>query len=658
MTSTNTYLKEIGEGDTKNIDTSLKKQCNDSIDTGDINVILSNIHTESNESNESNESKESNESTKAEEYAFAEDYKHETKEVTSIQERRKHSARISITCFKNNRIMAFSTGTYGYVVHEHIDGPNSHVLKVMNYSSDEDIATIREIMWAVWFSHFGQKHIPLSPFYDYIRYDKCHGKWGFSMENGGVDLRRFITDRKMYPNKYLLKVAASLLVAMYDMHRVGFLHRDIKPENFIWDPLTNKLSVVDFSLSCLETSPYPRCNRVQTRWYRSPEVIVGSSTYDNKSDVWSIGIMLIELLTGYLIHGKSATDQLWLILCNFEQPSHTSDMWKLPRWPRQKDGTLILPNLEYVWSGSIFEKLNTLFSGLGDLIKTMVSVDPNERPSMVDIMKTETVSNILSFTGIKKKCNIKHQDKCIVYGYELAKINNMFEAFTTDGKKVINSSIQTLQCTIAVAKALVSAYRMSFEAYVGLRAWFGYTAVLFYTANEYPSNMWMPWTTGDKIIAIMHVADVCSSDMSGRCLDYINRHHVSAGIDSSGARSIVDECIQFCPYVMGLYMGHPFQIIAKYLSDDPKMRDVWRTREQLLIDIMVCATFESITGKIIEQTGTKKENIQLYDIYDTASLTKHVYEALQMTDKKQSELHANIKSRISSMILFCDQLCV
>lgn len=50
---------------------------------------------------------------------------------------------------------------------------------------------------------------------------------------------------------------------------------------------------------------------VATRWYRAPEVLLGSQTYDKSADVWSVGCILGELLLGKpLFPGNSTLNQL------------------------------------------------------------------------------------------------------------------------------------------------------------------------------------------------------------------------------------------------------------------------------------------------------------------------------------------------------------
>ncbi len=98
-------------------------------------------------------------------------------------------------------------------------------------------------------------------------------------------------------------------------HGNGVIHRDIKPENLLINPKTATLKLCDFGFA--RTLPNSRSNLtdyVATRWYRAPELLLGSTNYTVGVDVWAIGCIMGELVDGQpMFPGESEIDQLYII---------------------------------------------------------------------------------------------------------------------------------------------------------------------------------------------------------------------------------------------------------------------------------------------------------------------------------------------------------
>lgn len=103
------------------------------------------------------------------------------------------------------------------------------------------------------------------------------------------------------------------------MHTGGLLHRDIKPSNLLLNS-DSQLKVCDFGLSrSIKTDGQDTeavmTDYVATRWYRSPELLLGSGTYTTGVDMWACGCILGELLGNKpMFQGKSTTDQITKIV--------------------------------------------------------------------------------------------------------------------------------------------------------------------------------------------------------------------------------------------------------------------------------------------------------------------------------------------------------
>ncbi|XP_045654854.1 cyclin-dependent kinase-like 1 isoform X6 [Ursus americanus] len=116
------------------------------------------------------------------------------------------------------------------------------------------------------------------------------------------------------PEHLAKSITWQTLQAVNFCHKHDCIHRDVKPENI----LVTKHSVIklcDFGFARLLTGPGDYyTDYVATRWYRSPELLVGDTQYGPPVDVWAIGCVFAELLSGVpLWPGKSDVDQLYLI---------------------------------------------------------------------------------------------------------------------------------------------------------------------------------------------------------------------------------------------------------------------------------------------------------------------------------------------------------
>ena len=104
------------------------------------------------------------------------------------------------------------------------------------------------------------------------------------------------------------------------MHSGGLVHRDLKPSNILLDS-DCLAKLADFGLARSIASINQGSGQaimtqyVATRWYRAPEILLGSSSYSKAVDMWSIGCILGEMYTGKAIFpGTSTLNQIEKIL--------------------------------------------------------------------------------------------------------------------------------------------------------------------------------------------------------------------------------------------------------------------------------------------------------------------------------------------------------
>lgn len=96
------------------------------------------------------------------------------------------------------------------------------------------------------------------------------------------------------------------------LHDHWILHRDLKTSNILMNN-RGEIKLADFGMArfCGDPPPQNLTQLVVTLWYRSPELLLGATTYDAAIDLWSIGCIFGELLTKRpLLPGKNEVDQL------------------------------------------------------------------------------------------------------------------------------------------------------------------------------------------------------------------------------------------------------------------------------------------------------------------------------------------------------------
>ncbi|KAK3910616.1 Dual specificity tyrosine-phosphorylation-regulated kinase 2 [Frankliniella fusca] len=109
------------------------------------------------------------------------------------------------------------------------------------------------------------------------------------------------------------KFCYCLLQCLDALYQNKIIHCDMKPENILLKQQSRSgIKVIDFGSSCYE--PQRMYTYIQSRFYRAPEVILGAR-YGMPIDMWSLGCILAELLTGSpLLPGEDEGDQLACIM--------------------------------------------------------------------------------------------------------------------------------------------------------------------------------------------------------------------------------------------------------------------------------------------------------------------------------------------------------
>lgn len=150
------------------------------------------------------------------------------------------------------------------------------------------------------------------------------------MENiEGRDLAAVLCERGSLPWEEALQIAAQVAQALDAANAHGVVHRDIKPQNIMITP-TNTVKVLDFGIARARALPaLTRTGFVGSPYYISPEQATGKEV-DIRSDIYSLGIVVYEMLSGQL---PFASDTPWSIISRYvteTRPDLSTDDLDLP----------------------------------------------------------------------------------------------------------------------------------------------------------------------------------------------------------------------------------------------------------------------------------------------------------------------------------------
>jgi CHASE2 domain-containing sensor protein/predicted Ser/Thr protein kinase len=136
----------------------------------------------------------------------------------------------------------------------------------------------------------------------------------------GKDLVDFCKDGQLLPAAKVLSIVARVAEALAYAHRQSVVHRDIKPANIMYEVDSDTVKVTDFGIARITDSSKTKTGLVLgTPSFMSPEQIAGKRV-DGRSDLYSLGVMLFQMLTGLLPFRGDSMAELMYKIANEEAP--------------------------------------------------------------------------------------------------------------------------------------------------------------------------------------------------------------------------------------------------------------------------------------------------------------------------------------------------
>jgi len=130
----------------------------------------------------------------------------------------------------------------------------------------------------------------------------------------GAPLSHFIHQNNLLPVPLVYQLMIQITDALAYAHRQNVVHRDIKPGNIIYDDDLQKVTITDFGIACVNDNSRTNTGVIMgSPYYMSPEQILGKQI-DGRSDIFSLGATLYQLLSGALpFEGDSVVSVMYQI---------------------------------------------------------------------------------------------------------------------------------------------------------------------------------------------------------------------------------------------------------------------------------------------------------------------------------------------------------
>ena len=276
---------------------------------------------------------------------------------------------------------------------EHVILKKKVAVKILHFELSKNKDTLERFRReAIAASNIGQTNIVDVTDFGYTEQGNAY----FVMEYvEGESLADIIKKRAPLPLHHVVAITAQVALALYSAHGKGIVHRDMKPENILItakDEISPFVKIVDFGISkIIGTGVTTRKERTLTKAgaifgtpeYMSPEQ-AGGQQVDPRTDIYSLGVMMYEMLTGVL----PFTDQNYMKVLHKHQ-------YEIPDLPSSKEPS-VPPEMDAIvmrcLEKSAANRYQTMLDLVGDLKKVYAKYGLEKKLNLSFFLNSTIVS--------------------------------------------------------------------------------------------------------------------------------------------------------------------------------------------------------------------------------------------------------------------------
>ncbi|KAM3131117.1 hypothetical protein pb186bvf_016815 [Paramecium bursaria] len=308
-------------------------------------------------------------------------------------------------------IRFLAEGSYGKVYQVKCDGQN-FAIKVQKGKIGDAEKKLYELMKKNKFQNLVNTIDYLEGMqFSYVMMEYCSRDLYHDIKNGKIEQLN------------IMYIVRQIVKGIEELHQNKIIHRDLKPENIlIFEIKANnrtqyQYKIADFGTNFQIKNEYEILAKtlVGTPYYIAPEVGQDKKTYDLKADIWSLGVIIFELLLGQPpFNGRCIED--------FQKQT--------------RDQNEINLKLQYLYSKQEFHNYKLI-----DIVQQALNQDPQKRPSIEEIV--QILQPVISKSVEKKGFNTQDQQKqkSITIHQDIGKQLEQISKLKHDKQKLNNNKI-------------------------------------------------------------------------------------------------------------------------------------------------------------------------------------------------------------------------